>query len=179
LPGIQSADQIATIKDSLPKGNKGLSSLLSASMDTISALSSVAGSVQGQFLDYVTSLPKFSIRHTVSKPSAETKNVNDSAPELAPGYATVVVSLSINCTRGHPTSKAFLPKYHRSKNLSWCILVTSTDGIEVLAFQRLDIRDKSTSVAFTLNVPSDIRNFRVRLMCDCVLDLGCNVVLNL
>lgn len=179
LPGIQSADQISALNDFLPKGNKGLWGLLSAPMDTINALSAVAGSLQGHFVEYVTSLPKFSIRHAVSKPSADSNSTSDSAAQIALGRIAVEVSLSISCTRGNPSSKAYLPKYHRNKTMSWCLMTTSTDGAEVLSFQRIDLRDKSVSVTLTLNLPSDAKNFRVRLMCDCVLDLGCNIVLNL
>lgn len=142
-------------------------------MDTINAMSTVAGPLQTQFIDYVTSLPKFSIRHTVANSSSEPEGSADSASRKK-----LLVSLSINCTRGNASTKAYLPKYHRSKNLSWCLVVTSTDGAEVLAFQRIDIRDRTMTVPLTLNIANVASNFRVRLMCDCVFDLGCNVVLN-
>ena len=159
----------------LPGGSKSLAKLLQLpdSLGVERLRGSIAPEFCTQFAAVLKSLPIFIVNSSISKIISESNPADSNDGVLRPGGSLKYeIRLGIRCNRGDPSFRVYAPRYHRSKLVSWWIVIEASDH-NLLAIKRVELRDKTATITVPVAFPDDVpRDIRIALIADSVMDIG-------
>ena len=142
-------------------------------------------------LNYLFALPKFDINFQISQ-NGQHFQLHNGNCLLKNSINKVVSNVSIQLEviikkkQGDSKFKIYTPRYHKSKQASWCILLVNETSDQLLAFKRIGEIDvnHSSNIEFTLSVDeiipdkNNLQRLKFHLIQDSMFGLDTSLELN-
>jgi hypothetical protein len=179
LPGVISKTVLNEVLDVLPENSKSLAKLLQLSealwMERLR--NKIAPEFRAQFTATLRNLPLLEVNLSISKIFSEAKSSDSDVDILCLNTRwKYEIRLGIKCNRGDPNFRVYAPRFHRSKIVSWWIVIVDTSKDILLAIKRTELREKFTTVSLFIELSSEsLRGIRLAVIADSVMDIDSTV----